>query len=129
MRAFKMQEELATLMDSVMAERKRIESTKDLSPVIKEYYDSLEALRAALVPVKEGRTVMFVDEEKLRDKVSDIYAGVNFYDGKPTASQTDGLNKLQRDMGADEKKLSDDKKVFRPKVIDELRRLGKNEPY
>ncbi|MFK5004417.1 hypothetical protein, partial [Klebsiella pneumoniae] len=71
MRTFKMQEELAALMDSVTTEMKLIKELKDKSPVIKEYYDSLEAIRAELVPVKEGRTVMFADEQKLRDKISD----------------------------------------------------------
>jgi photosystem II stability/assembly factor-like uncharacterized protein len=129
MRTFKMQQELAPLMDSVMSEMKLIKDTKDLSPVIKQYYDSLEALRAELVPVKVGRTVIFVDEEKLREKISDIYAGVNFYQGPPTASQTEGLNKLQRDMVKDEQNLDEKKKLFRPKVKAELKRLGKNEPY
>lgn len=129
MRSYKMQEDLAALMDSVLAEEKAIKDTKDASPVIKEYYDSLEALRAELVPVKTGRTVIFVDEEKLRDKISDIYAGVNFYEGQPTGSQIEGLNKLQRDMNTDEKKLEERKKTYRPKVKEALKKLGKNKPY
>jgi photosystem II stability/assembly factor-like uncharacterized protein len=129
MRTFKMQEQLATLMDSVTAEEKLIKETKDLSPVIKEYYDSLESIRAELVPVKEGRTVIFVDEEKLREKISDIYAGVNFFQGPPTSSQSDGLNKLQRDMVTNETKLAEKKKIYRPKIKAELKKLGKNEPY
>ena len=106
-----------------MIERKRIEPTKDLSAVIKEYYDSLEAIRAELVPVKEGRTVAFVDEEKLRDKVSDIYSGLCFYEGKPTSSQVEGLNKLQQDMNNNEKKLQDREKTYRPKVKAEMKRV------
>lgn len=129
MRTFKMQEQLATLMDSVLAEEKIIKDLKSTSPVIKEYYDSLEAVRAELVPVKEGRTVIFVDEEKLRDKISDIYAGVNFFVGAPTTSQVEGLNRLQRDMTANEKKLEDRKKNYRPKVKSQLQKDGKNQPY
>jgi hypothetical protein len=129
MRTYKMQEELATLMDSVLAEEKLIKDAQGQSPVVKEYYDSLEKIRAELVPVKEGRTVIFVDEEKLRDKISDIYAGVNFYQGGPTSSQMEGLNKLQRDMLDTGKKLDERKKTYRPKVKAELKRLGKNEPY
>lgn len=129
MRTFRMHEELASLMDSVVAEKKLVEPTKDLSPVIKEYYDSLEAVRAELVPVKEGRTVLFVDEQKLRDKVSDIYAGVNFYEGQPTASQSEGLNKLQREILDNKGKLEQRKQKFRPKVKEELKRLQKNDPY
>jgi photosystem II stability/assembly factor-like uncharacterized protein len=129
MRTFHMQEDLATLMDSVMAEQKLIKDMQDKSPIIKEYYDSLEAIRAILVPVKEGRTVMFADEQKMRDKLSDIYAGVNFYQGEPTTSQVEGLNRLKRDIIDNEKKLDTRKKTYRPKVNEEYKRLKKNAPY
>jgi hypothetical protein len=129
MHAYKMEEDLASLMDSVTKEKELIKNVTALSPVIQEYYDSLEAIRSNLVPVKEGRTVLFVDEGKLRDKVSDIYYGVNFYEGKPTASQTEGLGKLQSDMNKEKAKLEERKKTYRPKVKSELQRLGKTEPY
>ena len=129
MRTFKMQEDLANLMDSVIAEEKMIKEFKDQSPVVKQYYDSLEIIRAELVPVKEGRTVIFVDEEKMRDRISDIYAGVAFYQGAPTASQVQGLNKLQRDMNTTSQKLDERKKTFRPKVKAEIGKGGKNVPY
>ena len=129
MRTFKMQEDLARLMDSVTAEMKLLKDLTDKSPIIKEYYDSLEVIRAELVPVKEGRTVMFADEEKLREKLSDIYAGVNFYQGEPTTSQTEGLNKLKRDMIDSNTKLETRKKTYRPKVAPEFKRLNKNVPY
>ena len=129
MRTYKMQEDLARLMDSVIAEEKLIKDDKDQSPVIKEYYDSLEAIRAELVPVKEGRTVLFADEQKLRDKISDIYAGVNFFQGAPTGSQVEGLNKLGRDMADGNKKLEDRKKTYRPKVKEAYKYLHKHEPY
>ncbi|HWB64717.1 MAG TPA: hypothetical protein VG603_14475 [Chitinophagales bacterium] len=128
-RTYRMQEELAKLMDSVLAEEKLIKDMKDESPAIQQYYDSLEAIRAELVPVKEGRNVIFVDEEKLRDKLSDIYFGVNFYEGEPTTSQVDGLNKLQRDINSENQKLDERKKTFRPKVKQALNSKGKNAPY
>ena len=129
MRTYKMQEDLATLMDSVLAEQKQIKDLQGEAPVVKEYYDSLEAIRAELVPVKTGRTVLFADEEKLRDKISDIYFGVTYSDFKPTTSQNDGLNKLQRDMNTVDKKLVERKKMYRPKVNESLRKKGKHEPY
>ena len=128
-KAIKMQEDLANLMDSVTAEQKKIKDMVDESPVIKEYYDSLENIRAELVPVKEGRSVGFVDEQKMRDKVSDIYAGVLFYQGIPTTSQKEGLNKLDHDMGDTKTKLEDRKKTYRPKVTEALTKKGKNGPY
>ena len=129
MRVFKMQEDLATLMDSVLGEEKALKALKNQTPLVKEYYDSLEAIRAILVPVKEGRTVIFVDEEKMRDRISDIYAGVAFYQGFPTASQVDGLNKLQRDMNNTAQTLEERKRTYKPKIKAELNKGGKNEPY
>lgn len=128
-RTFRMQEELAQLMDSVMSEQKLITDVKEASPVIKEYYDSLEAIRATLVPVKTGRAVMFADEERLRDKITDVYYGVNFYEGRPTTSQSETLNKLQREIGDNQRRLQERKKIYRPKVSEELKRLKKNAPY
>lgn len=129
MRTYKMQEDLAKLMDSVIAEQKKILDLQGESPLVKEYYDSLEAIRAELVPVKTGRTVLFADEEKLRDKISDIYFGITYSDNKPTTSQNEGLNKLQRDMNNTERKLEERKKTYRPKVNDVLNKKGKNSAY
>lgn len=129
MRTYKMQEDLAKLMDSVLAEQKMIKELQGEAPVVKEYFDSLEVIRAELVPVKTGRTVLFADEEKLRDKISDIYFGVTYSDSKPTTSQNDGLNKLQRDMNTVDKKLVERKKTYRPKVNEALRKEGKHEAY
>ncbi len=129
MRTYKMQEDLAKLMDSVIAEQKKIMDLQGESPLVKEYYDSLEAIRAELVPVKTGRTVLFADEEKLRDKISDIYFGITYSDNKPTTSQNEGLNKLQRDMNNTEKKLDERKKAYRPKVNEALKKKGKNSAY
>jgi hypothetical protein len=72
---------------------------------------------------------MFADEEKIREKLSDIYAGVNFYQGQPTSSQVEGLNKIKRDVIDTGKKLDTRKKTYRPKLVDEFNRLKKNVPY
>jgi photosystem II stability/assembly factor-like uncharacterized protein len=129
MRAYKMQEDLAVLMDSVLTEQKQIKDLQGEGPIVKEYFDSLEAIRAELVPVKTGRTVLFADEEKLRDKITDIYTGVTYSDNKPTTSQYEGLNRLQRDMSNTNKKLNERKKTYRPKVNETLRKKGGHEPY
>ncbi|MBK7148954.1 MAG: hypothetical protein IPH78_09045 [Bacteroidetes bacterium] len=72
---------------------------------------------------------MFADEERLRDKVSDIYWGVNFYEGEPTTSQVNGLNNLQREVNANRSKVEERKKTYRPKVSEALKKKGKKEPY
>jgi hypothetical protein len=65
----------------------------------------------------------------LREKISDIYAGVNFFQGAPTGSQVEGLNKLGRDMSDGNKKLEEHKKTYRPKVKEAYKYLHKHEPY
>jgi hypothetical protein len=116
-------------MDSLLNEQKLIEADTAQSAIIKEYYDSLEAIRATLVPVKTGRNVMFADEERLRDKITDVYFGVSFYEGEPTASQVNGLNQLQRELNENKDKLEQRKKTYRPKVKEEMKRMKKSEPY
>ncbi|MES2621335.1 MAG: glycosyl hydrolase [Bacteroidota bacterium] len=128
-RTFKMQEELARLMDSLLQEQKLIVNDTATASVIREYYDSLEAIRATLVPIKTGRTVLFADEERLRDKLSDVYAGLSFYEGQPTSSQNDGLNRTQRDIISNKTKLEDRKKTYRPKVSEQLKAKNKANPY
>jgi hypothetical protein len=128
-RTFKMQEELAVLMDSLLNEQKLIAADTATALVIREYYDSLEAIRATLVPVKTGRTVLFADEERLRDKLSDVYYGLSFYEGEPTSSQNDRLNRTQREIIANKTKLEDRKRTYRPKISEELKARKKNDPY
>jgi photosystem II stability/assembly factor-like uncharacterized protein len=95
------QETLATLMDSVLKQLNPLkEAIKANSTTpdaeIKEYYDTLENVRATLVSVKEGTAI--TGEEKIRDKLSDLYAGVIFYEGKPTDSQADRLKGLKQEI-------------------------------
>lgn len=124
-----LQEDLAKLMDSVTAEQNKLKENLNDDKVIKEYFDSLEVVRAELVPVKTGRAVLFADEEKLRDKVSDIYAGVLFYDGRPTNSQTDGLKKLGKEFEKTKAKFELRKKTYTPLVEPILKRVKKSNPY
>ncbi len=124
-----LQEDLAKLMDSVTAEQNKLKENLNDDKVIKEYFDSLEVVRAELVPVKTGRAVLFAVEEKLRDKVSDIYAGVLFYDGRPTNSQSDGLKKLNKEFEKSKAKFEMRKKTFTPLIEPILRRVKKSTPY
>jgi len=127
-RVFKMEEELAIVMDSVLAEQANVKEFTGVAPIVQEYFDSLENIRAYIVPVKTGRSVLFADEEKLRDKISDIYYGVNFYEGLPTTSQVEGLNKLQREINSTKQRLDKTKNAYRARVVEAIRKK-KNSPY
>ncbi len=127
MEVYKMAEDLAVIMDSVMKEQNEIADYVNQSELLKEYQDSLEVVRALLVPVKEGTAI--TGEEKIRDKISELYWTTNFYEGRPTDSQLIRIEGLQQEMGDAEEKLVQIKSVYRPRVYAELKKLNPNRPY
>ena len=56
----------------------------------------LEDFRSTLVSVKEGG--MITGEKKLREKLGELYGGVNGYCGRPTQSQVDSTAFFQKKM-------------------------------
>jgi photosystem II stability/assembly factor-like uncharacterized protein len=59
---------------------------------------TMEEQRQALVSVKEGEVVS--GEDKLREELATLYGNVNLYEGKPTASQTNRMATLGKEMEA-----------------------------
>lgn len=123
-KVFKLQENLASLMDSVLAIQKPIQAIikeGKASETLKAYNDSLEVIRKLLVPVKEGGNVAFVDEDALRDRVSELYFGLSFYEGRPTDSQLEKIGAIQYDLADADKKYKKTKAQFQDKTKDELK--------
>jgi hypothetical protein len=56
----------------------------------------LEDFRSTLVSVKEGG--MITGEKKLREKLGELYGGVNGYCGRPTQSQIDSTGSFQKKL-------------------------------
>ena len=56
----------------------------------------LEEFRATLVSVREGG--MITGEKKLREKLGELYGGVNGYSGRPTQSQIDSTGSFQKKL-------------------------------
>lgn len=100
--AFAMEEELAGMMKKVMefyepyqqAKKSKLPLSKDVIAMM----DTLGAIRANMVPVKEGNNVGFVDEENIREKITDLYYGVSFYQGRPTDSQIQKIAYLRKEL-------------------------------
>jgi hypothetical protein len=68
-------------------------NSKDLiAKNLRSFADSMEALRSRLVAVKEGGGI--TGEEKLREKLGDLYGSINGYDGRPTQSQLDNMQTI-----------------------------------
>ncbi|HEY6969244.1 MAG TPA: glycosyl hydrolase [Candidatus Angelobacter sp.] len=75
--------------------RKRMTQVKPDDPAAKNlqnFADAMEALRSRLVAVKEGGAI--TGEEKLRERLGDLYGSINEYDGRPTQSQLDNMQTL-----------------------------------
>jgi len=56
----------------------------------------LQEFRSTLVSVKEGG--MITGEKKLREKLGELYGGVNGYSGRPTQSQIDSTAMFQKKL-------------------------------
>src|SRR5215467_4225718 len=63
---------------------------------LQAFADSMEGLRSRLVAVKEGGAI--TGEEKLREKLGDLYGSINEYDGRPTQSQLDSMQTLSAQL-------------------------------
>jgi hypothetical protein len=123
-KVFKLQENLASLMDSVLSIQKPIQALikeGKASETLKAYNDSLEVIRKLLVPVKEGGNVAFVDEDALRDRLSELYFGLSFYEGRPTDSQLEKIGAVQYDIDEADKKYKKTKAQFQDKTKEELK--------
>jgi len=78
------QQRAATANDSKLEDR------------LKGLVQKLEEFRSTLVSVKEGG--MITGELKLREKLGDLYGGVNGYCGRPTQSQIDSTSIFQKKL-------------------------------
>lgn len=101
MKLYRMQERLAFISDSVTDVRdqardragklKKDSLAKDLTG----FADRLDKLQKTLVATKEG---FLTGEEQLRERVVNIYLFVSFYAGKPTNSQVQETEKLEKEI-------------------------------
>ncbi len=63
---------------------------------IQVYHDSLESVRKVLVATKEGTGI--TGEERIREKLSSLFAQVSFWDGRPTDSHFDRAKALSAEI-------------------------------
>jgi len=66
----------------------------------KVIYDDLEKVRAALMATKQ--TSMFADEEKIREKISELYGTFCSMEAKPNATQLQAIESLEAELKAQE---------------------------
>lgn len=99
LRLYKELEHLTYVTDAVVDARNQarqrlaqINSGDPAADHLQHLADSMEALRSRLVAVKEGGAI--TGEEKLREKLGDLYGSINQYDGRPTQSQLDDVQTI-----------------------------------
>ncbi len=75
------------LRDQARARAEGLGERQRIARRLAEYADRLEAFRAALVATSEAGSIS--GDEKLREKLAEVYGAVTGYDGRPTRSQID----------------------------------------
>jgi photosystem II stability/assembly factor-like uncharacterized protein len=99
---YEMSEELAYFNQQVL---NQIDSSKAMLAAMKDaslkkslqaYADKLEKIRKELIATKEGQSI--TGEERIREKLSELYGQVVGYDGRPTDSQLQRIDGLQFDI-------------------------------
>ncbi len=71
---------------------------------INRFNEELGAIRSSLYVPSEGES--FTGEERLREKLVEIYSDVNSFMGRPTSTQVIGLDDLADELGEYEEKLN-----------------------
>jgi hypothetical protein len=91
---------------------------------LKPLHDKADKLHTSLVATKTGG---ITGEEKLREKLGEIYGFILFYEGRPTGSQIDRLNLFEKELKDLENVFNTMKDNDLKKVNDMLKKAGKKE--
>lgn len=91
------------LQEQAKQRREELDEKSKLARRLAEYSDRLEQLRAAVVSTAEGG--MLSGDEKLREKLANVYSAVTGYDGRPTQSQLDRTAALGGELGDAEQRF------------------------
>jgi len=100
MEAYNLLEDLAYLDFQIreirdQAKQKADSVSSSLSKKLINLSDKMDETRSKILATKEGR---ITGEERIRERLGEIYGGVMSYDGRPTQSQIDGLKELDQQI-------------------------------
>ncbi len=103
MRLYVMLEDLTYLVETAVEVRDQAREKAKALPKGDRLAKSLEALADAYEKfrfelVASGEGGLFADEEKLREKIAGVYAGVTGYEGRPTQTQRDRTELLDGEL-------------------------------
>ncbi|MBC7903594.1 MAG: hypothetical protein H7Y27_09225, partial [Gemmatimonadaceae bacterium] len=132
MELYNLHESLAKQVEDITAKEKMLKDnmSKVKSPKVKkllqEYYDKLEALRGSLLATKMQS--MFADEEKLRERITDVYAAVAGQEAAPGNLQIQRISVLKEELAVAEKSNVQLTEKYFNKVKDALAKEGVDKP-
>lgn len=119
-KVFAMHEDLYNLTENISKQQKMLqapmEKIKDTTnkKVVKQYIDSLESLRASLLPTKNASP--FADEKRLREDISDVYLAITGQESKPSNLQMNRISGLVTELKKSTDKLATVNSMFAEKV-------------
>jgi photosystem II stability/assembly factor-like uncharacterized protein len=74
----------------------RLPSTDPLAKRLRDAADSVDVLRKKIVATTEGGAI--TGEERLRENLADLYGNVVFYEGRPSKTQVERTEVLDREL-------------------------------
>lgn len=99
---YALHEQLAKVVDDINGKqkilKKGIDTTNDkrTKALLTEYNTKLEDLRSQLLATKQ--TSIFADEQRLRERISEVYLAVVFQEAAPSNLQVQGIGVLQQEV-------------------------------
>ncbi|MBP6686927.1 MAG: hypothetical protein KA160_03630, partial [Lacibacter sp.] len=120
MELYGMHEQLAILVDSILAKqqvlKKHIDSTqnKKTKSLLEDYYGKLETLRLTLVPPVSKGTADF---KRLRNDLSEVYVAVVTQEARPSNLQVQRVGFLKAEMSKAEQQYEQLNKQFEQKAM------------
>jgi NADH dehydrogenase/NADH:ubiquinone oxidoreductase subunit G len=129
---YKMHEDLAATVDDINEKQKMIkdnlDKVKDSSTkkLMIEFNTKLEEERGQLLASKQKS--IFADEQRLREKITDVYSAVASQESPPSNLQIQRAEQLQKDVVTEKQKVQQiNTKYYKP-VFDQLMKEGLVKP-
>jgi photosystem II stability/assembly factor-like uncharacterized protein len=128
---FKMSEDLAFFNQQIGnmkdSTQRKIDATQNagLKKSLQTYLDKLEKIRKELIATKGGQAI--TGEERIREKLSELYGSVVGFEGRPSDSQLDRIKSLQHDMDEQQKIAEALWKTDLPKINEALKKVNSGE--
>jgi photosystem II stability/assembly factor-like uncharacterized protein len=121
MKLFKQLEDLGTLNSNIVNANKEISKLLEANSLPKKlkdqltiYRDSLSAVRAFIIPTKT--TSIFADEERLRERISNVYSSVLSYEGSPNGTIFSKINLLDKEISQVKSRVEKSNNLYLDKI-------------